>query len=133
VQLPEAGEDRKLVPEQRRVLASGLRAKAEEFKILIIYAVDEREPRQYAKQFAAVAEDAIGSKIIPREISGTMLTEVGLFVGVNDVNNPSTEAKDFMEILAKANLIAHYTLWSAQFSPDEQGVTFDLFVAKTSW
>jgi hypothetical protein len=31
VQLPETGKDRTLVPEQRRLLANGLRAKADEF------------------------------------------------------------------------------------------------------
>jgi hypothetical protein len=137
VQLPEAGEDRKLTPEQRRIIANGLRSNPEEFKTFVIYAVDEREPRQYAKQFASIAEDVLGARIYPREISPIATTELGLFVGVRgDINHPPKAAQDFMDILLKANLVAHYTPWGGVMpgaQPEEQNATFDLFVARTPW
>jgi hypothetical protein len=133
VQIPEAGEDRKLAPEQRRILAREFRLKADKFKVIVIYAVSEREPRKYAKEFADLIRDDAGIKVVQREISSTQETEIGLFVGVRNLASPSDEAKEFMQILTKANLIAHYTTFGITSSEEEAGETFDLFVAKPSW
>lgn len=132
IQLPEAGEDRKLAPEQKRILSREFRIKADKLKTLVIYAVSEREPRQYAKQFADIAQDA-GIKVIQREISSTVDTEIGVFVGLPNAAQPSDEAKEFMDILTQANLIAHYTTWAVSRTPEEGDASFDLFIAKPSW
>jgi hypothetical protein len=134
MQIPtETGEDRKLAPEQKRILGRELKAKIDKFPRLIIYAVSEREPRQYAKQFAELAQ-GIGIDVIQREIPSSSTSEVGLFVGLRDTNNPPPDAaQEFMTILNKANLEAHYTIWMMMASPEEKDAKFDLYVARPFW
>jgi hypothetical protein len=133
LQIPtEMGEDRRLAPEQKRILVREIRAKIEKFPKFVIYATSEREPRQYAKQFADLIQ-GIGIDVVQREISASATTEVGLFVGLRDTNNPPDEAQEFMEILHKANIQAHYVPWLTIASPEETDAKFDLYVAKPFW
>ena len=107
--------------------------KADKFKFIVIYAVSEREPKKYAKQFFDIIQNGVGINVVQREISPTQDTEVGLFVGLRNPASPSDEAKEFMEILTRANIVAHYTNWMISITPEEAEATFDLFVAKPSW
>jgi hypothetical protein len=133
VQLPEAGEDRKLTPEQKRILSHEFRVSADKLlKPFVIFAVSEREPKQYAKEFSEIAtlEDI---PVVTREIPTTLVGEVGLFVLVGNVTEPSDEAKSFMEILTNAHLNAHYMSRTVPALPEEEGSKFALFVAKSPW
>jgi hypothetical protein len=76
LQIPtETGEDRRLAPEQKRILARELKVKMERFPKIIIYAASEREPRQYAKQFADVIQ-GICIDVIQREVPPSSTSEV---------------------------------------------------------
>jgi len=134
LQIPtETFEERRLAPEQKRILAKELRAKIERFPKIVIYATGEHEPRQYAKQFADLIQ-GIGIDVVQREVPSGQTSEVGLFVGLRDTNQPPPdEAQEFMEILHKANIEAHFTPWMMMASPDEKDVKFDLYVAKPFW
>ena len=73
MQLPEAGEDRNLTPEQKRVLTRELRINSFKLNPLVIFADAERESKNYAKQFAGIARDqdiAVITRELPMEISG---------------------------------------------------------------
>jgi hypothetical protein len=136
LQIPtETGEDRRLTPEQKRILTKEFKAKQEKLSKIIIYAINEREPRQYAKQFAELMQN-VGIEVVQREISSTVATEVGLFVGLRDPKNPPEEAQVLLEILHKGNIEAHYTPWTlieAIESPETKDIKFDLYVAKPFW
>jgi hypothetical protein len=134
LQIPtETGEDRRLTPEQKRILTREIRARKERFLKMVIYATSEREPKQYAKQFADLIQ-GVGIEVVQREISPSVASEVGLFVGLRNTNNPPPdEAQEFMEILHKANLEAHYSPWTTIESPEEKDAKFDLYVAKPFW
>jgi hypothetical protein len=110
-QIPtETGEDRRLAPEQKRILAKEIRAKMDKVPKIVIYTASERESRQYAKQFADLIQ-GIGIDVIQREVPSSSTTEVGLFVGIRQPEKPSDEAQEFLEILHKANIAAHFTPW----------------------
>jgi hypothetical protein len=132
IQIPtEAGEDRKLTPEQKRILARQLREKLDKFPKIVIYATSEREPRQYAKQFAEIMQ-GLGIEVIQREVSS--VSEVGLFVGLKNVKDPPEDAQEFLKILRNANLEVHYTPWNVYGdSPDVTDAQFDLYVARPFW
>ena len=133
LQIPtETGEDRRLAPEQKRILAKEIRAKMEKFPKIVIYTASEREPRQYAKQFADLIQ-GIGIDVIQREVPSSSTTEVGLFVGIRQAEKPSDEAQEFLEILHKANIAAHFTPWLTPQTSDEKDANFDLYVAKPFW
>jgi hypothetical protein len=132
VQLPEAGEDRKLTPEQKRILSHEFQVSADKIRPFVIFAVAEREPKKYAKEFTeiAVARDI---PVVPRELPVSMAGDIGLFVLVTDVLQPDDKAKNFMEILTKANLNAHYMQRTIPEIRDEEGSKFALYVAKSPW
>lgn len=92
----------------------------------------EREPKQYAKEFSEIATlDDIA--VVTREVPTTLVSDVGLFVLVNNVAEPSDEAKNFMEILTKAHLNVHYMLRTVAPILEEEGSKFALFVGKSPW
>jgi len=133
LQIPtETGEDRRLAPEQKRILVREIRAKIDKFSKIVIYATSEREPRQYAKQFAELLQ-GIGINVIQREAPSSSTSEVGLFLGLRDTNKPPDDAQEFLEILHKANIEAHYTAWLIPETLDEKDVQFDLYIAKPFW
>lgn len=107
VQLPEPGEERKLTPDQRRIIAHELKLRVNMFKRLVVVYIEEKEPRQYAKQFADIATNS-DLQIVQRGLSSTLTGDVGIYVLVPNTTKPSDDAKEFMEILNKAYLSAHY-------------------------
>ncbi len=131
VQLPDPGEERTLTPDQRRILAHEFKLKKDELKRLVIMYVDESEPRHYAKQFADIA-NSVDLPIVQRALPQGV-TDVGIYVLVNDTSKPSDAAKDFLEILTRAYLTAHYYTRTVQATGEEGESTFALFVAKTPW
>ena len=134
MQVPsQAGEDRRLAPEQRRVLLRELRTKAAKFPKIVIHALAEREPRQYAKQFSEVIESA-DIKTVPGEIPANVSGDVGVFVTVlGDLDNSPDDAVQFMNILRSINLEAQYIYWIGSPSGDEKGVDFSLYIARPAW
>jgi len=135
LQIPtETGEDRRLAPEQKRILVREIRAKIKKFPKFVIYATSEGEPRRYAKQFAELIQ-GIGIDVVQREVPSSATSEVGVFVGLRgDANDPPPdEAQEFMKILHKANIQAHYTPWAMIASSEEKDAKFDLYIAKPFW
>jgi hypothetical protein len=132
VQLPEAGEDRKLTPEQKRVLTHELHINASKLNPLVIFAVAERESKNYAKEFVDIARNQ-DIAVVTRELPAEMVGDVGLFVLVQNPAQPEDEAKLFMEILTKVNLNAHYMQRTIPPVPEERGSKFALFIAKSPW
>jgi hypothetical protein len=132
VQLPEAGEDRKLTPEQKRVLTHEIHINASKLSPLVIFAISERESKKYAKEFVEIIRNQ-DIPVITRELSTEIVGDVGLFVLVQDLEHPADEAKLFMEILTKANLNAHYMQRTVPPLPEEQGSKFALYIAHSPW
>jgi hypothetical protein len=130
--LPEAGEDRKLTLEQKRKLSREFQLNAAKLKPFVVFAVAEREPKKYAKAFAEIASDH-DIPVVQREIPATFAGDVGLFVLVQNVPAPSDEGKNFMDMLTRANLNAHYMQRSVPASPEEAGSAFALYVGKSPW
>ena len=89
--------------------------------MLVVYAMADSEPRQYAAQFVDVFR-AAGIQTISREEPISVAVDVGLMIGVVEFNKPSDDAKRFMELLSSLGLEAHYTWWGKQGMPDQSTV-----------
>jgi hypothetical protein len=63
-------------------------------------------------------------------LSGTLSSDVGIYVLVEQPDQPSDAAKDFIAILTRANLNAHYYLRTLPKVPEEEDAAFALYVAK---
>jgi hypothetical protein len=81
------------------------------------------------KQFSDLIQ-GIGIDVIQREVPSSSTIEVELFVSIRQPEKPSDEAQEFLEILHKANIAAHFTPWLTPQTSDETDANFDLYVAK---
>lgn len=121
---------RRLTDPERAALISGLRQWISRPAAIAVYAVGESESRQYAAQFVDVIRSL---NIEPHPIEVSLFTasiDVGLMVGVQNYDNPPPAAREFLDILTKAGLKAHFTPWN-KFG-NEPG-EFDLFVGPKPW
>jgi len=123
---------RRLDDTQRSKLLVLLSKPENKLSTVVIYAISESEPRQFASQFAD-AFRAVGAQVIQREVPLNTAVDVGLMVGVEDINNPMPEAKRFAELLKNADINTHYTLWMRMGNADNAPVNFDLFVGPKPW
>jgi hypothetical protein len=118
---------RRLSDEQRNVLLDSLTKQENKFPTMVVYATAESESRQYAAQFSDLLR-ASGFQVFQREVPLDAPTDVGLMIGVGDINNPIPEAKKFAGILKDANIDSHYTLWTRIPGADNAPVNFDLYI-----
>jgi len=135
LQIPtESGEDRRLTVEQKRILGREFRLKLDKIKTLVVYAIGEREPRQYAKQFTDLFT-GIGVEVVQREAPTLANNVLGVLVGLKDPNNIPSDAKIFIEVLHSAAIEAHFTTWGLGLSQseEEKDAQFDLFIARPFW
>jgi hypothetical protein len=121
---------RRLSDRERDILLSVLKQSVKELPLLVIYAISDTEPRQYAAQFVDVARVA-GIDVRPREASFNVMIDVGVMIGITNFPNPSEGAKKLKEILDSSGISSRYTLWSKQ--PDDTTVDFDLFIGPKPW
>jgi hypothetical protein len=69
LQIPtEVGQERKLAPEQRRVLFQELSKNIGKFPFIVVYASRDNEARNYAKQFTDLFSD-LGISIVKKRCS----------------------------------------------------------------
>lgn len=101
--------------------------------MLVIYAMADSEPRQYAAQFVD-AFRTFGIEVRPREVPLSMgMPDIGLMIGVTNFADPSDEAKKFKDLLTSAGLDVHYTPWTKMVGLDDASVDFDLFIGPKPW
>lgn len=124
---------RRLTDEQRNKLMDLLSKPENRPPTLVVYAMAELEiPRQYAAQFVDILRSS-GAQVFPREVPLSAVGDVGLMIGVGDINNPTAEAKRFAQLLKDANIGTHYTLWIRMNNADNALVNFDLYVGPKPW
>jgi hypothetical protein len=122
---------RRLSDKERGLLVTAFRPAERRPQKLVIYAMADSEPRQYAAQFADLFR-TLGVTVLAREVPvGMAMPDVGLMVGISNFPNPSEEAKQFMGALTAAGLEVHYAAWA--ISPAEKVGGFDLFVGPKPW
>jgi hypothetical protein len=121
---------RRLSDRERDILLLALKQSSKELPLLVIYAISDSEPRQYAAQFVDVARIA-GVDVRPREVSFTAMVDVGIMIGLTTFPNPSEAAKKLKTILDSAGIASRYTIWAKQ--PDDTSVDFDLFIGPKPW
>lgn len=110
-------------------LRTAIRDHKDLFPKMIIYAVARDEEKQYAKQFKDVFE-SVSILVVPRPVEPNAAEDVGVLVGVQNVNAPSDEAKQFSELLTKCKIDNRFTNWN---SVNNLGMTFDLFIESRPW
>jgi hypothetical protein len=71
--------------------------------------------------------------VFPREVPLNIMADVGLMVGVGNVDNPSSEAKRFADLLHQAGISTHFTPWQRDGNADRVPVDFDLYVGPKPW
>jgi hypothetical protein len=123
---------RRLTDAQRNKLLDLLSRPENKFQTVVIYAIAESEPRQFASQFVDILNSA-GTHVIKREVPLNTEVDVGLMIGVGDINNPPPEAKRITELLQLADIDTHYTWWVRQVAIDNAPVNFDLYVGPKPW
>jgi hypothetical protein len=126
--LPPTLNQRVLTSEQKRQLAAAIKRNEAHFPGMIIFAMADAEPRQYAKQFAELFE-SLGIEVVRKEAPSQM-GDVGLMIGVGSTEQPTENAKAFQEALKAAGISARYTIggvWGKDIND------FDLFVGPTPW
>ena len=124
---------RRLSDRERGLLFSALKQPEQRPRVIVIYAMADSEPRQYAAQFVDVFR-TFDIDVRAREVPLSMvMADVGLMVGVTNFSNPSDEARKFMDILRSAGLQVHYTLWTKVTGLDDSPVDFDLFIGPKPW
>jgi hypothetical protein len=124
---------RRLSDSARGQILASMRTLSPMPKTLVLYAVAETEPRQYASQFAD-AFRSIGIKVEPREVSSTMFAppEIGLMVGISTFPNPTPEATAFKEVLVRAGLDVHHVAWTGA-EIDNEKFAYDLYIGSKPW
>ena len=121
---------RRLSDQERIDLIQGLRQWRLKPKRIVVFAMAESESRQYAAQFVDVLR-SVGIAPQPRELSLSIgPTDTGLMVGVIKFDDPPPEAREFLDLLNKAGISAHFTPWDG--APNEDP-SFDLFVGPKPW
>jgi hypothetical protein len=124
---------RRLGDRERGLLLAALKQPHQQPGVLIIYAMADSEPRQYAAQFLDVFRSS-GVDVRAREVSLSMGTaDVGIMVGLGNFPTPSDEAKKFKDLLTSAGLEVHYTAWTKMPGIDDAPVDFDLFIGPKPW
>jgi hypothetical protein len=123
---------RRLSDEQRNTLLNLLSKPENKFPTMVVYATAESESRQYAAQFSDILR-ASGSQVLQREVPLSVSADVGLMIGVGDINNPTPEARRLAELLKNANIESHYTLWIRPGGADVAPVNFDLYIGPKPW
>jgi hypothetical protein len=123
---------RRLSDEQRSSLLGLLSKPENKFPTLVVYTMAESEARQYAAQFVDVFRSS-GSLVLAREVPLSSVTDVGVMIGVLDINKPTTEAIRFKELLKGASIESHFTWWARLGMADNAPVDFDLYVGPKPW
>jgi hypothetical protein len=121
---------RRLSDRERELLLSAFKRPDRKLDVLVIFAMADSEPRQYAAQFVDVARTA-GVDVRPREVPLSLMADVGVMIGLTTYPKPSDRAEKLKMILDSAGIQSHYTLWGKV--PDDTDVDFDLFIGPKPW
>jgi hypothetical protein len=132
---------RRLSDQQRSDLIQALKQWPSKPKAIAVSAMAESESRQYAAQFVDLLR-AADIEPHPKEVPLATMADVGLMVGVTLPPGtavpsgapwpaiPSSAATEFLDILQKAGLKAHYTPW---VKIDNEPGDFDIFIGPKPW
>jgi hypothetical protein len=102
------------------------------FPTLVVYAMAESEARQYAAQFVDVFRSS-GTLVVTREVPLSSVGDVGVMIGVADINKPTSEAIRFSQLLKGASIESHFTWWARLGMADNAPVDFDLYIGPKPW
>jgi hypothetical protein len=123
---------RRLSDDQRASLLAAFKAHRSELQDIVIYAMADSEPRQYAIQFVDVLREA-GITNHPRQVPLTISVDVGLIIGlVHGDQPPPAAAQALIDILRAAGLSVQYSTWRPT-NPLDADRTYCLFVGPRQW
>jgi len=121
--------DRRLDRQQRINLTQLLVAHHGDFPVICIFSMQTDEARRYAGEFREIFE-SIGIKVVSREFVPMGETDVGLMIGVPNMQKPSNPAKELFDIFNKASLPVHFTSGGTTDLPN---LDYDLFIGPKPW
>jgi hypothetical protein len=122
---------RRLSDDERVSLLAAFKAHRSELQDIVIYAMADSEPRQYAMQFVDLFREARITNH-PRQIPLTTTVDVGLIVGLVHSDEPSEAAQTLMNILRAAGLVVQYSTWRPT-NPLDANRTYCLFIGPRRW
>ena len=121
---------RHLSDKDRKCLVENFKDANGQFKAILITAFLDEESLKYAGEFLNLFY-RMGYRAGTVQGNSTAFNDVGVMIGLSDPEKPSEEAKKFLELIGKCDLINHPPI---KFSPppnllpDIASIDFDLYI-----
>jgi hypothetical protein len=121
---------RHLTDSDKKCLVENFKDLNDLFKAMIVTAFPDEEPQKYASEFAILfVRMGYKSGVLPG--NPRRYEDIGVLVGLKDPNNPSSKAKQFIELMKKCNITNQEPIrYEAALNllPEAAALDFDLFV-----